>query len=223
LESPAELEPLLLRLRGGDKSALGELFDIYREQLRRMVDFRLDARLNGRISCSDVLQETYLDALQRLEHFLKKPDLPFHVWLRLVASQRIVDVHRQHLGAQMRSAENEVHLEDTVLPQVSSVILAKCLAAQMESPSQTLMRKELLAQVEHAFNNMDPLDREVLALRHFEELSNDEVTAYLGLQKSAASNRYIRALRRLKEELAGLQGSGSITPPTPPGERSDGG
>jgi RNA polymerase sigma-70 factor (ECF subfamily) len=220
LESSAELEPLLQRLRSGDKTALGELFNIYRDQIRRMVEFRLDARLNGRVSCSDVLQETYIDAMQRLDHFLKKPNMPFHVWLRLVASQRIVDVHRQHLGAQMRSAENEVHLEDSVIPQVSSVILARCLATKLESPSQVAMRKELLSHVERAFNNMDPLDREVLALRHFEELTNDEVAAYLGLQKSAASNRYIRALRRLKEELSSLEGSGVIPPMS---EHRDGG
>jgi RNA polymerase sigma-70 factor (ECF subfamily) len=211
VENSAELEPLLARLRKGDQHALAELFSIYREQLRRMVELRLDVRLNGRVSCSDVLQETYLDALQRVDHFLKKPDMPFHVWLRLVASQRIVDVHRHHLGAQMRNAKNEVYLEDTVLPQVSSVILARCLAGKLDSPSHVAMRKELLAQVEEAFNGMDPLDREVLALRHFEELSNDEVAAYLGLQKAAASNRYIRALRRLKEALAVIDGSGSGT------------
>jgi RNA polymerase sigma-70 factor (ECF subfamily) len=84
--------------------------------------------------------------------------------------------------------------------------MAKCFAAQLESPSRLAMKKELLSQVEHAFNNMDPLDREVLALRHFEEMTNDEVAAFLGLQKSAASNRYVRALGRLKEELAGIQG-----------------
>jgi RNA polymerase sigma-70 factor (ECF subfamily) len=206
MDDAAQLDALVERLRNGDKQALSELFDMNRERLRRMIELRLDARLNGRVSCSDVLQDTYIDALQRLQHFFKKPDMPFHVWLRLVASQRLVDVHRQHLGAQMRDAGCEVHLEDTVLPQVSSCTMAKCFAAQLESPSRLAMKKELLSQVEHAFNNMDPLDREVLALRHFEEMTNDEVAAFLGLQKSAASNRYVRALGRLKEELAGIQG-----------------
>jgi RNA polymerase sigma-70 factor (ECF subfamily) len=207
VEEAAEFDKLVERLRAGDKQVLSELFDMNRDRLKRMIELRLDARLNGRISCSDVLQETYIDAMQRVQHFLKKPDMPFHVWLRLVASQRLVDVHRQHLGAQMRRADHEVHLEDTIIPQVSSCVMARCFAAQLESPSAQVMRKELLSQVERAFINMDPIDREILALRHFEDMSNDEVAAFLGLQKSAASNRYVRALGRLKEELAGISGS----------------
>ena len=205
MDTAVDAEPLIRRLKSGDNTALGELFAIYRERLRRMVELRLDARLHGRIDTSDILQETYIDALQRVDHYLKKPDMPFHVWLHLVASQTLIDVHRQHLGAKIRDAGNEVRLDDTFLPQASSVTLAKCLAAHMESPSQAAMRHELLSQVETALNNMDPLDREVLALRHFEEMSNDEVAARLGLQKSAASNRYVRALRRLKEELARIK------------------
>lgn len=205
VDTATEAEPLVRRLKDGDRSVLGELFGLYREHLRRMVDLRLDSRLNGRIDTSDVLQDAYLDAMRRVDHFLKKPDMPFHVWLRLVAAQTIVDCHRQHLGAQMRDAGQEQRLEQTVVPQASSVTLAKCLAAQFESPSHAAMRHEVMTQVERALDSMDPLDREVLALRHFEELTNDEVAAVLNLQKSAASNRYVRALRRLKEELARIQ------------------
>src|SRR5262249_9188841 len=127
-----------------------------------------------------------------------------HVWLRLVAGQTLIDIHRQHLGARMRNAGQDVRLEQTFAP-ASSVVLARCLAAAVESPSQVAIRHELLEQVEQALDNMDPIDREILGLGHFEELSNDEVSAILGLRKSAASNRYVRALRRLKEELAHLQ------------------
>ena len=146
-----------------------------------------------------------MDAMQRVGHFLQKPELPFHIWLRMLTSQRLVDLHRQHLGAQKRNAACEVSLQGNVYPAVSSVSLAACLTAQLESPSQVLMRKELLESVEEALEQMDPIDREVLTMRHFEELDNDDVAATLGLSKAAASNRYVRALRRLKDVLAHLQ------------------
>jgi len=209
VDEPKEFEPLLARLKGGDQAALGELFAHHRERLRRMVEMRLDVRLNGRISSSDVLQETYIAALQRVNHYFAKPDMPFEVWLRLIASQRLVEIHRHHLGAQMRSAANEISIDGNVMPQASSVTLAKCLAAQFESPSQVAIRRELLSHVEDALNSMDPLDREVLALRHFDEMSNDEVAALLGIKKAAASNRYVRALGRLKEALSHVQDSGA--------------
>ncbi len=201
-----EVQQLLERLQGGDNTVLGELIDLNRESLRRMIDLRLDARVAGRISCSDVLQEVCVDALQRVQHLREKPDLPFHIWLRMLVSQRLVDLHRQHLGAQMRDAGREVSLQGRVHPQVSSVSLAACLAGQLASPSEVLMRKELLGSVEDALEQMDPIDREVLTLRHFEDLDNDDVAAALGLSKAAASNRYVRALRRLRDVLAHLQG-----------------
>jgi len=197
-----EMDGLLKRLRGGETGVLGELIDLNREPLRRMINLRLDARLAGRISCSDVLQDVYLDAMQRVGHFLQKPELPFQIWLRMIASQRLVDVHRQHLGAQMRNAACEVSLQGRVMPAVSSVSLAACLTAEMESPSQVLMRKELIERVETALEAMDPIDREVLTMRHFEELNNDDVAEILGISKAAASNRYVRALKRLKEIVA---------------------
>src|SRR4051812_8602256 len=140
----ATYDLLVERLRGGDQAALGELFTLNREKLRKMVELRLDPRLRGRVSCSDVIQETYIDAVQRVKHFAEKPDMPFHVWLRLVANQRLVDVHRQHLAAQKRDAGCEVSLQAAVSPAISSVCLAACLAAQLDSPSQIAMRKEQL-------------------------------------------------------------------------------
>ncbi len=106
----SETDALIARLKNGDQEALAELFSQYQAALRRMIDFRLDPRLNGRVSASDVLQETYLDALQRVPHFFKHPEMPFFVWLRLIAGQRLVDVHRQHLGAKMRNAGQEISL-----------------------------------------------------------------------------------------------------------------
>jgi RNA polymerase sigma-70 factor (ECF subfamily) len=192
---------LLERLKTGDPEALAALFSIHRERLRRAIQLRLDPRLAGRVSGSDILQETYLDAQKRLAHYLQKPEMSFHLWLRLLTCQRVVELHRQHLGAQRRDAGREVSL-NAGAPQASSVCMAAHLAAQLASPSEAAMRHERLAQLEAALEAMDPIDREVLALRHFEELTNDEVAQTLGLQKAAASNRYVRALKRLREMLS---------------------
>ena len=198
-DSPRVAE-LLVRLKQGDKEALAELFSIYRDWLRRIVDLRLDPRLCGRISGSDVLQDAYLDAEQRLPHFLKS-EMPFHLWLRWVMCQRLVDVHRCHL-AQMRDAGREITLNGGAMPQASSVTLVRHFAGTVDSPSEAAIKREEAAALEAALEQMDPLDREVLTLRHFEELSNEEVAQVLGLQESAASNRYVRALKRLRDALA---------------------
>jgi RNA polymerase sigma-70 factor (ECF subfamily) len=204
-DRPGEID-LLARLREGDQQALADLYSHHRDALRRMVALRLDHRLNGRVSPSDVLQEAYIDALKRVGHYLAKPDMPFPGWLRLVVGQRLVEVHRQHLGAKIRAAGQEISLVHGAWPAASSVCLAARLAGNLPSPSEAAMRNESLALLEEAFNQMDPLDREVLALRHFEELSNNEVAEILGIQKAAASKRYVRALTRLKDALANVPG-----------------
>jgi RNA polymerase sigma-70 factor (ECF subfamily) len=153
------------------------------------------------------LQEAYIDALKRVGHYLAKPDMPFPGWLRLIVGQRLVEVHRHHLGAKGRDAGQEISLaHGGAWPAASSVCLAAHLAGDLSSPSEAAMRNETLASLEEALNRMDPLDREVLALRHFEELSNNEVAEVLGIQKAAASKRYVRALARLREALAKLPG-----------------
>lgn len=208
--SAAHNEELLRKVRAGDKNSLGELFSVYRSQLRAMIDLRLDPRLNGRVSGSDILQETYIEALKRLEHFADKPEMPFYLWLRLVAAQRLIDVHRQHFGAAMRDVYREVTMDG--IPNASSCCLAAHLAGKIDSPSQAAMRNETLAQLEQALQGMDPIDREILALRHFEELSNDEVAQLLNLKKAAASNRYVRALQRLKDILGKMPGFSGYGP-----------
>ena len=204
-DKTADNQELLKRLKDGDSTALGELIDQNRERLRQMIELRLDSRLSGRISCSDVLQEVCVDAIQRIGHFVSS-DIPFHIWLRMLASQRLVDIHRHHLGAQMRDAACEVSLNGRACPQVSSVCLAACIAGSFDSPSQLLIRKEQLAAVEQALEQMDPIDREVLTMRHLEEMENDDIAIVLGLTKSAASKRYVRALRKLKDVFAQLHG-----------------
>lgn len=198
-----DIDALLDRLRAGQQEALGELFDRYRPQLRRMVELRLDPRLAARVAASDVLQEAYIDSLSRYEHFFKREGVSFYVWLRLVVNQTLIDLHRRHLAAKMRNAGQETA---PAWAHATSVSLARHLVARMDSPSQIVRKDEMLAQVQAALESLDPMDREILTLRHFEELGNNEVAELLGLQKAAASNRYVRALGRLREALANVPG-----------------
>jgi len=198
---------LLQRALAGDEPALAAIFDGYRDRLRRMIRLRLDRRLSGRVDSSDVLQEAYLDVRKRIAEYARDPSsMPFHLWLRLIAGQRLADVHRFHLGAQMRDAGQEVSLHRGPFPEANAVSLAAQLLGKLTSASKAAIRAEHKLIVQEALNGMDPIDREVLALRHFEHLSNDETAQVLGLTKSASSNRYIRALQRLKEILSSIPG-----------------
>ena len=203
--APAEL---VRRAVAGDDAACAELFARHRPRLRQMVRLRLDRRLQGRLDPSDVLQDAYLDFTRRLPEYDPAAGPPFYLWLRTLTGQRHVDLHRFQLGAQMRDAGQEVSLCRGGLPAASTHSLANLLLGRLTSPTEAALRSERQARLQEALNNMAPIDREVLALRHFEELSNSEVAAVLGLTKSAASNRYIRALKRLKEILSALPGIG---------------
>jgi RNA polymerase sigma-70 factor (ECF subfamily) len=205
-DSPPDLDALTHRLRDGDLGAAGELFLACRERLKRMVRLRLDRRLRGRLDASDVLQEAFLDVQKKAAEFAGKPDLPAYLWLRLVTTERLLILHRHHLGTQMRDAAQEVSLARAGGPAATTHSLANLLLGRLTSPTQAAIRAERQARLQEALNSMDAVDREVLALRHFEELSNSDVAAVLGLSKTAASNRYIRALKRLKEILSGLPG-----------------
>jgi RNA polymerase sigma-70 factor (ECF subfamily) len=205
-DDSTDLGDLIQRLAAGDQQALAAAFARYRARLRRMVQLRLDRRLQGRVDASDVLQEAYLDVALRAPEYAANPTMPFFLWLRFLTGQRLLMVHRQHLGSKMRDAGQEVSLYRGALPQASSASLAAHLLGRLTSPSLAAQRAEMQLQLQEALNGMDALDREVLTLRHFEELSNNEVAAVLGLQKAAASNRYIRALKRLKEVLSSIPG-----------------
>jgi len=200
----SEVTDLLRRAAAGDERAIGDLFARHRDRLRAMVRLRLNRRLQGRVDPSDVLQDAFLEVSRHFADYARDPKLPFFLWLRHITGQKLIAVHRQHLGAQMRDAGREVSLYRGALPQASSASLAAQLLGGFTSASQAAGRAELQVQVQEALNSMDPLDREVLALRHFEMLSNEEVATVLGIKKSAASNRYVRALGRLKDMLATL-------------------
>ena len=203
---PDSSDELLRRAGAGDPHALAELFARYRGRLRRMVRLRLDRRLQGRVNPSDVLQEAQLEIHRRAAEYAADPRVPPFLWLRLITGQRLMALHRQHLGARMRSAGQEIALHRGPMPQATSASLAEMLLGRLTSPTQAAQRAEVRLLLQEALNGMDPLDREVLTLRHFEELSNAEVAQVLGLTKTAASNRYIRALERLREILAGIPG-----------------
>jgi RNA polymerase sigma-70 factor, ECF subfamily len=205
-DSAATTDDLLRRAKAGDAAALGALFAHYRDRLRQMVRLRLDRRVAGRLDASDVLQEAYLDVARRFPEYAAAPAVPFYVWLRALTGQRLIDLHRQHLGAQMRDAGQEVSLHQGALPPVTSLSLAEQLLGKLTPASHAAMRVELKLRVQEALNGMDPHDREVLILRHFEELSNAEAAQVLGIKPSAAVNRYVRALKRLKDVLQGMPG-----------------
>jgi RNA polymerase sigma-70 factor (ECF subfamily) len=205
-------EVLLQRALGGDCAALAELFERHRGRLEQMVRLRLDRRLQGRLDPADVLQEAYLDVARRFPEYRADPALPFFLWLRLLTGQRLVDLHRHHLGAKMRNAALEVSLYRGDLPRASSASLAELLLGRLTSASRAAIRAETQLRVQEALNGMDAIDREVLVLRHFEMLSNEETAQVLGLKPSAASNRHLRALKRLKEIMAQIPGSSASLP-----------
>ena len=174
-----------------------------REKLKRLVRLRLDPRLRARLDESDVLQDVYLEAQRRYPDYDREKPVPLFVWLRSMTTQKVVDLHRRHLNSQSRNAA----LESGGAMYIASITLAKSFMDQVSTASKVVIRREVVTQIQTALELMDPLDREVIAMRHFEMLANQEVAHVLGLSKSAASNRYIRALNRLRQILtaAGLK------------------
>jgi RNA polymerase sigma-70 factor, ECF subfamily len=199
-------EALLGRIHAGDQDALGEIFTRSRERLLKMVRLRLDRRLQGRIDPDDVLQEAFVDAARRLSAYAADPRMPPFLWLRFLTMQRLQTLHRLHLGAKSREAGREVSLFNGSQPVADSRSLAAQLLGRLTTPSRAAIRAENQLKIQEALNALDLIDREILALRHYEELNNEETAAVLGIHKAAASNRYVRALRRLKEVLEPMLG-----------------
>jgi RNA polymerase sigma-70 factor (ECF subfamily) len=204
-----DFETLLPLLKGGDREVLAELFSRHRERLARGIRFRLDSRLQPRLDVEDILQEVYLHASQRIGSFLGDSEQSFFIWLRMIAGQTLIDLHRRHLGAQARNAAREVPgVGGRHYPRATSTSIALQIAGDRTSPSQAAIRHEMSSQLEAAIESMDPIDREILALRHFEELTNAEVAEELNIGQKAASIRYVRALGRLKGILLKLSDFG---------------
>ena len=185
------------QLRAGGESALAELFSQHRDRLERLVEFRLDPRLRSRVDPADVLQESYIEIARRYRDFLDDAKVSFYVWARQITLQILIDIQRRHFG-QKRTPQQEVKFNRGTNESTSGSI-AQVLRSQMTSPSGVAIRAEEIQQLNLALESMDEMDREVLALRHFEHLGNSEVAEALGLSVTAASNRYVRAMARLGE------------------------
>jgi RNA polymerase sigma-70 factor (ECF subfamily) len=205
-DDSSEASDLLPRAAGGDQEAMRELFSRYRDRLKRMVHLRLSRRLQGRVDDSDVVQEAYLDIARRLKEYVAKPELPFFLWLRHMTGLKLTEVHRRHLGTQLRDADREVSLHRGALPEADSVSLAAQLLGKLTTPSAAAIKAETRIYVQEALNSMDPIDREVLALKHFEQLSTSEIADVLGMSKAGAGSRYLRAIKRLREILSRIPG-----------------
>ena len=186
----------------GGEAALGAVFARHQGPLERMIAFRLDERVRGRVDPEDILQEAFIEASKRLKEYLAAPQVSFFVWLRQITYQTLLTVQRRHFG---QKRDPRLEINGKINGQANTDQDATCLSifsafvGQLTTPSQVLMKQEQLDQLKKILAEMDEIDREVLALRHFEHLSNSQIAESLGISVTAASNRYVRAMTRLSE------------------------
>jgi RNA polymerase sigma-70 factor (ECF subfamily) len=198
-----QTQQMLSQARQGEAGAVDRLLTAHREPLRRMIGMRLDPALAARIDASDIVQDVLLEAHRRLSDYLRNPVMPFHLWLRHIAKDHVIDAHRRHRQAQRRSLDREQPLVPALLADHSSYELAGQLLDQEPTPASAAIRHELQRRLDAAVAELDEDDREVILMRHGEQLSNQEVAAALGLTEAAASMRYLRAVRRLRAKMIG--------------------
>mgnify|MGYP000020558332 CR=1 FL=1 len=192
---------LLNRLHTGDADVLGDLLALHRARLKTMVQLRMDRRMQGRVDASDVIQDACLEAATRVDDYVQKKPMTFFLWLRFLVGEQLITQHRRHLGAAKRDARREISLFNR-LPEASTAMLAARLVGSLTAPSEAAVRTENRLEVEEALNSMSDLDREIIALRHFEQLSRAETAELLDIQESACSKRYVRAMQRLSEKFS---------------------
>lgn len=197
----AETQDLLRRVEQDDPTAEERLWACHREPLRRMIGLRLDHALARRVDASDVVQEVLLKASKRLPEYLKDPALPFHLWLRQIARDHMIDAHRFHRVAERRSLDREQPIAAAAFADRSSIDLAAQLLDPGPTPGAEALRLELQRRFHAALQQLNADDREIILLRHFEQLSNSEAAHLLGLSEPAAGMRHLRALRRLRGVL----------------------
>jgi RNA polymerase sigma-70 factor (ECF subfamily) len=201
--APSETEALLHRVARADALAANELWERHRPALRRMIDLRLDQALARRVDASDIVQDVLFEASRRLADYLRNPSIPFHLWLRQIATDQMIDAHRRHRQAAKRSMDRERPLTPAGLADDrSSLDLAAQLRDPFPTPAAEALRHELEGRFRDALGRLDDDDREIVLLRHFEQLSNGEAARALGLSEPAAGMRHLRALRRLRALLA---------------------
>lgn len=202
-----QTQDLLQSVAGGDASAVNRLMDRHRDAVRRMIQMRLDHAVARRVDASDVVQDVLLEASQRLQDYLKNPGMPFHLWLRQLAKDRIIDMHRRHRGAKRRSVDREQNMSGLGKDEQSAADLAALLRDAELTPAAAALRKEMEERFMLALDQLDENDREIIVMRHFEHLGNSDVAEALGLSPPAAGMRYLRAIRRIKELLGGEDSS----------------
>lgn len=197
-----QTQELINDAKAGDAGAAGELLDRHRDALRRMIDLRLDRRIRQRVDASDIVQEVMIEANRRLQLYLADPAMPFHLWLRQMAQDRIIDAHRRHRGSGKRSVDREHGNTAAANLDHSTMELAAQLCDPELTPAARATMAELQRRFEAALETMDDHDREIVLMRHFEQLSNQDVARTLGLTEPAASMRYLRAIRKLRKLLS---------------------
>jgi RNA polymerase sigma-70 factor (ECF subfamily) len=197
--SPDEIKPLLNQAKGGDESAVNALMDQHRNSLRQLIRMRLDQKIQRRVDVSDVVQDVLVEANRRLQRYLNEPIMPFHLWLRQIAKDRIIDAHRRHRVSAKRSVDREQQLAPPRGYDQSSVHLASLLGDNQLTPAAAAVQQELAQRVEEAIAQLEERDCEIIVMRHYEHLSNQEIGEVLNLSEPAASMRYLRAIRRLKK------------------------
>jgi RNA polymerase sigma-70 factor, ECF subfamily len=196
-----QTQELLAQAREGQPAAVNALLDRHRDALRRMIDLRMDKVVQRRVDASDIVQEVLVEANRRLRDYLGNPAMPFHLWLRSMAHDRLIDAHRRHRGAARRSIDREQPLQVARFLDQSTIDLGQEIADRELTPAAAATWNELQRRFQAAVDQLDEQDREVVLMRHFEHLSNSEVAQTLGLSEPAAGMRYLRAMRRLREKL----------------------
>jgi RNA polymerase sigma-70 factor (subfamily 1) len=202
----SQTQELLTRARAGETAAVNQLLDRHRESLRRMIDLRMDRVVQRRVDASDIVQDVLVEANRRLAEYLQNPTMPFHLWLRHMAHDRLIDAHRRHRQAARRSIDREQSMQTRpsgaarYLDQ-STLDLAAQLADRELTPAAAATWNELARRFQAALDTLDEQDQEVILMRHFEHLSNSEVAQALNLSEPAAGMRYLRAMRKLRAKL----------------------
>ena len=196
-----QTQELIAGARRGDADAVGQLLQRHRESVRRLIDLRLDRAVRQRLDASDIVQEVLIEASRRLDDYLADPKMPFHLWLRAMAKDHVIDAHRRHRVAARRSVDREQPLVARPGLDESTLDLAARLAGHEMTPATAATWQELNRRFHAACEELDEQDREIIFMRHFEQLSNGEVATALDLSPQAASMRYLRAMRRLRSKL----------------------
>lgn len=194
-------EQLLDGIREGKDGAADRLLERHRDPLRRMIELRMDQKIKQRVDASDIVQEVMIEANRRLQKYLENPIMPFHLWIRQMARDRIIDAHRRHRGSEKRSVDREKAMVAPGAMDRSTIELAAQLCDAEMTPAEAATMKELQQRFQNAIEELDENDREIVIMRHVEQLTNQDVAAALGLSEPAASMRYLRAIRKLRTLL----------------------